>query len=76
MADVLQVLGDFDTFLAPLLRNLIADAPHDDARMVAVVLHEIGDVLVAPLLKEASITILALRINPHIEALCHHHHTE
>ncbi len=45
-------------------------------RMVAVVLHQVGDILVAPLLEELGVAILALRINPHIEALCHYHHTE
>ena len=41
-----------------------------------MVFHQIGDILVAPLLEELGVTVLALRINPHIEALCHHHHTE
>ena len=41
-----------------------------------MVLYQIGDILIAPLLEELGITILALRINPHIETLCHHHHTE
>ena len=76
MTEVLQTLSNLHTLLAPLLRNLVTDAPHDDARMVAVVLYQIGDILVAPLLEELGVTVLALRINPHIEALCHHHHTE
>ena len=76
MTDILQMLGYLHTLLAPLLRNLVTDAPHHDARMVAMVFHQIGDILVAPLLEELGVTVLALRINPHIEALCHHHHTE
>lgn len=76
MTEVLQMLGYLHTFLAPLLRNLVTDAPHDDARMVAVVFHQIGDILIAPLLEELGVAVLALRINPHIETLCHDHHTE
>ena len=76
MTDILQMFGYLHTLLAPLLRNLVTDAPHHDARMVAMVFHQIGDILVAPLLEELGVTVLALRINPHIEALCHHHHTE
>ena len=76
MTEVLQTLGNLHTLLAPLLRNLVTDAPHNDARMVAVVLYQIGDILVAPLLEELGVAVLALRINPHIEALCHDHHTE
>ena len=39
MTDILQMLSNLHTLLAPLLRNLVADTPHDDARMVAVMLH-------------------------------------
>ena len=41
-----------------------------------MVFHQIGDILIAPLLEELGVAVLALRINPHIETLCHHHHTE
>ena len=34
------------------------------------------DVLVAPVLEEAGVAILALRVNPHVEALCHDHHAQ
>ncbi len=44
--------------------------------MIAVVLYQIGDILIAPLLEELGIAVLAFRINPHIETLCHHHYTE
>ena len=76
MTDILQMLGNLLTLLTPLLRNLVTDAPHDDARMVAVMLHQIGHILVAPFLEELGVAILALRKNPHIETLCHHHHAE
>ena len=76
MTEVLQMLGNLHTLLAPLFRNLVTDAPHHDARMVAVVLYQIGDILIAPLLEELGIAVLAFRINPHIETLCHDHHAE
>ena len=76
MTDILQMLGNLHTLLAPLLRNLVTDTPHNDARMVAMMLHQIGHIPVAPFLEELGVAILALRINPHIEALCHYHHTE
>ena len=76
MTDILQTLGNLHTLLAPLFWNLVADTPHDDARMIAVVLYQIGDILIAPLLEELGIAVLAFRINPHIETLCHDHHTE
>ena len=41
-----------------------------------MVLYQIGDILIAPLLEELGIAVLAFRINPHIETLCHDHHTE
>jgi len=76
MTDILQMLGYLHTLLAPLLRNLVTDTPHNDARMIAVVLYQIGDILIAPLLEELGVAVLAFRINPHIETLSHYHHTE
>jgi hypothetical protein len=39
MTDILQMLSNLHTLLAPLLRNLVTDTPHDDARMVAAKLY-------------------------------------
>ena len=41
-----------------------------------MVLHKICDIPVTPFLEELGVAILALRKNPHIEALSHYHHTE
>ena len=71
----LQVAGYLAPFLAPLFGNLVADAPHHDGGVVAVGAHEVLDIAVAPLLEEPRIAVLALRIDPHIETLGHHHHT-
>ena len=76
MTDLLQMPANLHSLLTPLLRNLIADAPHDDAGVITMVLHQVGDVLVAPLLEELGIAILALGINPHIKTLSHDHHSQ
>ena len=75
MTDVLQVLRYVASLLAPLFWYLVADAPHHDGRMVAVVEHQILYVLVSPFLEVKGITVLAFRINPHVETLRHDHHT-
>ena len=76
VADVLQPTGDPPAFLAPLLGNLVADAPHDDAGVVAVVPHEGLHVLVGPFVEEPCIAVPALGIDPHVEALRHDHHPQ
>ena len=43
--------------------------------MIAVAEDQILDIPVAPLCKEACIPIFAFRINPHIEAFGHDHHS-
>ena len=76
MAKVLEALGYLHSFLAPLFGNLVAYAPHHDGGMVAVVFHEIDDILVSPFLEEGGIAVLAFGIYPHVEALSHNHHTK
>ena len=76
MAQLLQMAGYLTAFLATLFGDLIADAPHDDARVVSVDKHEVRDISVGPLVKETGIAILALRIEPHVETLGHDHHTQ
>ena len=41
-----------------------------------MVQYEVGDVFLRPFLEEAGVSVLALGVNPHIEAFCHHHHSE
>ena len=72
----MQTLGYLAAFLAPLLGNLVAYRPHHDRRVVAVVQHKVGDVFLCPLLEESGVAVLALRIYPHVETLCHHHHSQ
>ena len=58
--------------IRPLFENLVADAPHDDARMVAVTFHQVGEITLMPLIKEAGIVAIRLLAPPHIKALVHH----
>ena len=58
--------------IAALLRNLVADAPEDDARVVAVAPDEIRQVRLVPRVEEARIVIPRLRLPPHVEGLVHH----
>ena len=44
--------------------------------MVAVGLHQVGNILVGPFVEEAGIAVLALGVQPHVEALGHHHHAQ
>ena len=76
MTESLQLNAQLATFLAPLLWNLVAYRPHHDRRMVSVIQNKIGDILHSPLAEMTSVAILALRINPHIKRLSHHHHAQ
>ena len=76
MAGVLKVLGNLLALGAALLRNLVTYRPHDDTRMVAVGEYEVLDVFLPPVLEEAGIAVLALRIEPHVKTLGHHHHAQ
>ena len=76
MTESLQMAGYLAPLFTALFRNLVADAPHDDARVVAVGEDEVLDIAVAPVVEETGIAVFALRIDPHIKAFCHHHHTQ
>ncbi len=58
-------------FVRVLVVNLIADAPQDDAGMIAVSSHKAGHVPRLPVPKKARIIIGRLRALPHIEGLIH-----
>ena len=74
VAETLQADADLSAYLAVLLRNFVADRPHHDGGVVAVGLHQIGDVLLGPLVEETGIAVLAFGVLPHVETLGHHHH--
>ena len=75
MAKPLQLDADLASLLAPLLRNLVTYRPHHNRRVIAVIEHEVSNILLSPLAEEAGIAVLAFRIEPHVERLGHHHHT-
>ena len=76
VAEALQADGDEATFGRALLGNLVANAPHHDAGVVAISQNQVGDILLGPLVEEAGVAVLALGVKPHVEALGHHHHTQ
>ena len=55
----------------PLLQHLVADAPHQDARMVTVAQHQVSQVALVPLVEEAGVVVLRLAATPHVERLIH-----
>ena len=61
-------------FLNALLRNLVADRPHHDARMVAPEADELPKILFPPIVVEKVVSVRALRHTPAVERLRHHHH--
>ena len=56
----------------PLLEHLVADRPHQDARVVTVAQNQIREVALVPLVEEPRIVVLRLLAAPHVEALVHH----
>src|SRR5882672_12229135 len=59
-----------------LLRDLVADAPEDDARVIAVPMHHVTQVTLRPLIVELAVAVRHLRDAPHIEGLVHHEEPE
>ena len=59
--------------IRPLFEHLVADAPHDDARMIPVALHQIREITLMPFIEETGIIAIRLLAAPHVKALIHHH---
>ena len=57
--------------IRPLLQHLVADAPHDDARMIAVALHQVREVALVPFIKESGVVAIGFLASPHVETLVH-----
>ena len=76
MNEVLHLTCHAVTLLGSLFGNLIADGPHHDGGMETVGKHQILEVAPPPILIETTVAVLAFRPLPHVETLCHHHHTE
>ncbi len=76
MTNVLKYTRKFRTTVSvPLVGNLIADTPHHDTGIIAIVVNQIYQVILHPFIKYLMISILYFGIFPFIERLCHHHHT-
>ena len=75
MADILQEPRDLTTALIPLVRHLVTDAPHHDARVIPVMMYQIHEVFLHPFVENQIIAVRAFRLVPFVEALCHQHHT-
>ena len=71
-----EVLVTLHALGFPLLGNLVAHAPQDDAGMVAVVEHQVADVLLPPLVPIAAVAVAHLRLLPAVKALGHDHHAQ
>src|SRR5579885_338744 len=56
---------------AALLHHLVADAPQDDRRMVAVAVDHIADVALAPLIEKLGVAVGDFGDAPHVEGFVH-----
>ncbi len=65
-----------DAVRGDLLRNLVADAPDDHTRMVAVATHHRRQVLPPPALEIGGVVIWVLGRLPSVESLFHDQHAE
>ena len=55
----------------PLFQHLVAYGPHQDAGVVAVAQHQVGQVALVPLVEETGVVVLRLFTPPHVETLVH-----
>ena len=75
MADVLQEARELGALFAfPLVGDFIANAPHHDAGVVAIVMDEVDEVALYPLVEVLVVAIAYLGGAPLVERLDHEHH--
>ena len=74
VTEVLHPAREVEAVRQVLLGHLVADGPHHDRGMVAVVEDEVREVARPPVREEPRIAVPALRVRPHVEALRHHEH--
>ncbi len=75
MADILQERGYLITFRTALGRHFIADAPHHDTGIVAILTQHVHHVTFCPFAEVAVIAVLAFGNVPLVERFQHHHKT-
>ena len=73
MADILQEFGHFITDRTALSRYFVADTPHNDARVIPVIMKHIYHITFRPFIEVAVITIFTFGDIPFIERFDHHH---
>ena len=69
VADVGEPLRHLPAVRLRLLEDLVPDAPHHDARVVAVPPDHVAQVALAPLGEVLAVAVLDLRLAPHVEGL-------
>ena len=74
VADFLQAVGELCPISTGLLGNFVADAPHDDRGAVAVLVDEVREVTLMPLVEVQVVAVGHLGLRPRVEALCHQWH--
>ena len=76
MQVVRQLTGELDALLLRRFADLVARGVQDDARVVVVLVHHVGDVLLPPLVKVRHIVVFRFVDVPVVDVLVHHQHTE
>ena len=71
VADVGEPLRHLPPVRLRLLEDLVPDAPHHDARVVAVAPDHVPQVALAPRVEVLAVAVLHLRHAPHVEGLVH-----
>ena len=71
VADVGEALRHLPALRLRLLEDLVPDAPHHDARVVAVPPDHVAEVALSPLGEVLAVAVLHLRHAPHVEGLVH-----
>ena len=76
MTDGGEPFGKFPSILGILFMNLIADAPHNDARMVAVTTNHVAQIAFVPLIKILVVPVFDFCNAPNIESFIEHNQSQ
>ena len=71
-----QFRGNSNPAGESLFADFIADAPEDDAGMIAVAAEFRAPVLLVPVVEQQMIIVLRLAVFPAVERFVHHHHAQ
>jgi len=73
MEQAREPLGFLPAIGAPLFGNLVADAVHNDAGMIAIAPHHIAQIALRPFVEILRVAVRNLGDAPHVERFIHHH---